>query len=184
MNPAVIPVAVHGVTWTAALVGLLNLLVGGALVAVIKQWPAIKRLQNERIAAEDSSTIGGFKAVIEAQAAEIIRLGERIDRLERSLDAERGRHASEVRQINVSHEAEMSLQRHATRNAKQVLYGTLDLIEAAPENAAAHAAKMRRRMEENDRAETDEAARIRSAKIIAAGPNEAAAPIPVPETKA
>lgn len=39
-----VPVAVHGFTWTAALVGLLNLLIGGALVAIIKNWPRLKEL--------------------------------------------------------------------------------------------------------------------------------------------
>jgi len=31
-------------TWTGALVGLLNLLVGGALVTAIKNWPRVKEL--------------------------------------------------------------------------------------------------------------------------------------------
>lgn len=41
---AATPVSVHGFTWTAALVAILNLLIGGALVAVIKNWPKLKEL--------------------------------------------------------------------------------------------------------------------------------------------
>lgn len=44
MTPNMLPVHVAGFTWTAALVGLLNLLIGGALVAVIKSWPRLKEL--------------------------------------------------------------------------------------------------------------------------------------------
>jgi len=40
-----IPVAVHGVTWTTALVGLLNLLVGGALVQWLRTRPSLKQLE-------------------------------------------------------------------------------------------------------------------------------------------
>ncbi len=52
MSDGAIPVAVSGFTWTAALVGLLNLLVGGVLVALVKSWPALKKLgidENERL---------------------------------------------------------------------------------------------------------------------------------------
>lgn len=44
MTPSTLPVSVHGFTWTAALVGLLNAVVVGALVALIKVWPRIKEL--------------------------------------------------------------------------------------------------------------------------------------------
>jgi hypothetical protein len=41
-------VTVHGLTWTGALVGLLNVLVGGALVALIRSWPTLKKIANDR----------------------------------------------------------------------------------------------------------------------------------------
>lgn len=44
MTGNAVPVAVHGFTWTAALVGMLNILIGGALVAAIKNWPRLKEL--------------------------------------------------------------------------------------------------------------------------------------------
>lgn len=43
-----VPVHVSGFTWTAALVGILNLLVGGALVAAIKNWPRLREMANAR----------------------------------------------------------------------------------------------------------------------------------------
>jgi HAMP domain-containing protein len=44
MMPNPMPVHVAGITWTGALVGLLNVLVGGALVAAIRNWPRLREL--------------------------------------------------------------------------------------------------------------------------------------------
>lgn len=46
-----VPVAVHGFTWTSALVGILNVLVGGVLVAVVRNMPALRKIKVE----EDNS---------------------------------------------------------------------------------------------------------------------------------
>lgn len=45
MSDPTIPVHVSGFTWTAGLVAILNVLIGGG---IIKAWPALKRLSNER----------------------------------------------------------------------------------------------------------------------------------------
>lgn len=49
VTAANVPVVhVTGFTWTSALVGLLNVLVGGALVAFIRSLPNLKKVANER----------------------------------------------------------------------------------------------------------------------------------------
>ena len=43
-----LPVSVSRFTWTAALVGVLNLLVGGALVTIARTRSTLKEIANER----------------------------------------------------------------------------------------------------------------------------------------
>lgn len=69
--PEAVPVAVHGFTWTSALVGLLNVLVGGVLVAVVRNVPALRKIKVE----EDSSLRTDLMA--------------RIDHLEKQISDER-----------------------------------------------------------------------------------------------
>jgi TolA-binding protein len=165
-DPVAIPVSVSGFTWTAAgawasFFALVSLLV--------RQWiPMKKQRQTE------------LERVIDAQATEIGRLSDRIDSLEKRMEDQRGRYEAQINIERANHEAELGLQRHATRNAKQVLWGILDLIEAAPDNAAAHAAKMRGRMKELEAAEIAESASIRGSKIIAAAKTIASEPPPPP----
>lgn len=173
------PIATHAEGWSYGSIGIwLFGLIGTPTVVIgfFKLIAALRKLSNERVAAEDISNLAGFRAVVDAQAAEIMRLTERIDKLEREATAERERHIKDCERRDALHDAELSLQRHATKNAKQVLFSFLDLVEAKPEAAAATAAKMRRRMESNEQREAEEAARIRGAKIIAATP--AGAPRP------
>lgn len=62
-----VPVHVSGLTWTGALVGLLNILVGGALVAFIKSLPTLKKIANEREESQ-SSRYGQRIAALEEKA--------------------------------------------------------------------------------------------------------------------
>jgi hypothetical protein len=65
-----------GFTWTTAAVSLLNLLVGGVLVAIIRSRPALKKLANEREA-----------SLLAERASEMDRMRKRIDVLEADLRA-------------------------------------------------------------------------------------------------
>lgn len=62
-----VPVHVSGLTWTGALVGLLNVLVGGALVAFIKSLPTLKKIANEREESQ-SNRYGTRIAALEQKA--------------------------------------------------------------------------------------------------------------------
>lgn len=145
-----------GFTWTAAgawasffaLMGL-----------IVRQWVPLKKAR-----------IGELESVIQTQTTQIEKLTNRIEKLEQKLDDQRTDHEAQLAFERANHKAELGLQRHATRNAKQILYGILDLIEAAPDKAREHAAKMRDRMKELDTTEVAETATIRGAQIIAAAP--------------
>jgi hypothetical protein len=101
---APVPVALHGITWTTALVGLLNLLVGGGLVAWIKQRPAM--------------------AAIEQSTEERLRsdLIARVEKLEAKIDAERDRY-----------ERLIAIMRHRLNNSNQCLDALLLLLKTSPE---------------------------------------------------
>lgn len=142
-----------GFTWTAAgawtsAVALIGL--------VVRQWVPLRKVR-----------VTEFESVIQAQKEEITRLSDRIGTLEQSIEGLRDRYEHILAFERASHEAELSLQRHATRGTKQILSALLDLIEVAPDRAPEHAVKMRQRLNELEEAERTEAATIRSAKIIA-----------------
>ena len=78
-DPAV-PVAVTGFTWTAVLMGIANLLIGGLLVAIVRTRPALKKIANEREA-----------SLLEERAQEMAAMRERLERLEAERAVDRHR---------------------------------------------------------------------------------------------
>lgn len=147
MTPDAVPVAVHGFTWTAALVGLLNLLVGGAFVAWIKQRPAM--------------------AEIEKHADERLQesLLARVDLLEKRLDEETRRRERDAEK----HAALIGLMRHRLNNSDQCIDSLLLLLKNSPEKvkeAVALIEDMRARQRE---AEAIEKAAINDATMRAMG---------------
>jgi hypothetical protein len=75
-----LPVAITGFSWGTALLGMLNLLIGGVLVAVIRSRPALKKIANER-----------EKSLLEERAADMETMRVRLEKLEaeRSVDRHR-----------------------------------------------------------------------------------------------
>ncbi len=63
-DPA-IPVSVSGFSWTAALMALANLLIGGLLVAIVRTRPALKKIANER----EASLLAAYRTPVTAKAA-------------------------------------------------------------------------------------------------------------------
>lgn len=98
-----IPVAIHGFNWTAVLVGLLNLIVGGALVSWIRSRPSLRQIE--------TSTEGKLRADLLA----------RIEKLEGKLDEKERLHT-----------AEMAIMRHRLNNSDQCLDALLLLLEQSP----------------------------------------------------
>ena len=113
--------------------------------AIIKGWPAI------RDAATRARTAIGDRRL------------SRIEKLEAKIEHQ-----------SVSHEAEVKILRHQLANVNSCLDAILLLIEAAPERASEHVARIREMRAEQTRAEVAEKTAIQSAKIMAAGmPTEA-----------
>ncbi|MBW6531935.1 hypothetical protein KZ820_14430 [Sphingomonas sp. RRHST34] len=91
MSDPTVPVAVHGFTWTAALVAFLNVLVGGGIVGgIIKVWPMLKKLSNEREA-----------AVASLRRDDMDDMRQRITELEKKVDdASSAAHAAEMKLVH------------------------------------------------------------------------------------
>ena len=146
--PDISPIPVStGFTWTAALMGLANLLIGGLLVAIVRTRPALKKIANEREA-----------NLLTERAEQMELMQRRVDALEAKLEKERARH-----------EAERALDRHRLNNMDQALNYLFLMFETQPERApeAIKAVKeMRARQME---AEALEKAKIHEAIIKQAG---------------
>ncbi|MFS0737564.1 hypothetical protein ABC347_10985 [Sphingomonas sp. 1P06PA] len=143
---AAIPVAT-GFTWTTAAVGLLNLLVGGVLVAIIRSRPALKKIANEREA-----------NLLSERAEEMREMRERMAKLEAQMAAK-----------DAQHDAERASDRHRINNLSQCLDMLLGLIEQDPKKAAAAAARVKAMREKQMEAEALEKAAIHAAAIAATG---------------
>jgi xanthosine utilization system XapX-like protein len=167
MNDAV-PVAVHGFTWTAALVGLLNILVGSVLVAFIKQRPAIKKLQNERISADDAATA----RLLEQQAGTIERQDTRIDQLATALDRERAARETALAHERAICEAELSVIRHRLNNVAGNFYSLIDMLEINPAATPEIVAKVKARRAEQAQTEASEKSSVIAARINATAPQQ------------
>lgn len=143
MNTASVPVAVTGFGWTAVLMGIANLLIGGLLVAIVKTRPTLKKIANEREA-----------NLLHERAAEMESMRKRVESLETMIAAERARH-----------EAERALDRHRLNNMDQCLTYLFMVFEKMPERvpeAMASVKEMRARQIET---ETVEKAAIHAAMI-------------------
>lgn len=113
-------------------------------LALIKGWPAIA------------------DATLKAKMALGDRRTSRIEKLESKIDQQR-----------VSYEAEIGVLRHGLNNVTACLDALLLLIEAAPEAAREHAARVRKMMADQAATQEREKAVIRAARIVSAGTDAA-----------
>lgn len=141
--PSSIPVTVSGFTWTAALMGLANLLIGGLLVQIVRTRPTLKKIANEREA-----------NLLSERAAEMERMGERIEALEAQLEQQRARH-----------EAERALDRHRLNNMDQCLTYLFMVFEKMPEKVPEAMAAVKDMRAEQLKAEAVEKATIHAVEI-------------------
>ena len=168
MSPAVIEPAkvalAGGFTWTTVAVTVLNLLVGGVLITLLKTRAPLRKLANER----ESN-------LLKERAEEMASMRERIERLEQQQDAKDAAHASEVKELERQlvgkdriHAAERAVDRHRINNLNQAFASLLLLLKkgVSVEDAVAEVEAMR--VEQLER-EAQEAATIRAAAIQEAG---------------
>lgn len=128
--------------WTTVGVGLLNLLVGGLLVAIVKSRPALKKIANEREA-----------NLLNERAEEMDKLRKRIDALE-----------TDQRQREKQFDAERALYRHQINNLDQSFNALLLLLKKGVPVAEAVEAVEKMRAAQLER-ETLEKASLRTAGI-------------------
>lgn len=121
---------------------LLALAVGG----FVKLRPIMTKLAADREA-----------SLLAARAADNADLKDRVEKLEKRLEADRARH-----------DAEQARDRHKIANLNQCLDALLMMLELAPEKVAEHIAKIKTMRSEQQKREAQEAASIRAATISAA----------------
>ena len=139
MTPDAVPhVAVTGFSWTTIMVTLLNLLVGGGLVAWVKTRPKMRELE---------------KTAEEKLRDDLI---SRVEKLERQGEEERARH-----------EAVVAIMRHRLNNVTQCLDALLMLIEQDPLKAQEAAARVREMRSRQEAAEAAEKTALHIANITA-----------------
>lgn len=109
--------------WTTIGVVLLNVLVGGLLVALVKRKPALVKLANERDA-----------NLLSERAKEMQEMRERIERLEEAADRKDHQHAAEIARY-----------RHRINNLDQAFNALLMLLKqgVSVEEAVGAVEKMR-----------------------------------------
>ena len=150
MPPTPIPVTT-GFTWTTFGVWVLNVLVGGVIVGLIRAWPNLKKLANDREA-----------NLLSERAAEMETMRKRVEALEAKLEDER-----------VKHEAERALDRHRLNNLDQCLDHLFLIFETSPEKAAAAIDAVKKMRARQMEAEALEKATIHAAQISKTkGPKE------------
>jgi signal transduction histidine kinase len=140
-----IPVALTGgFTWTAAFIGLLNVLIGGALVSFIRSRPSLKKIDADREA-----------NLLSERAKEMQEMRERILRLEAVQEAK-----------DRLYEAQKAANRHRINNLDAAFQALLLLLKRGVpvEEAVAEIEKLR--AEQLSR-EAAEASIIRAAAIKA-----------------
>jgi uncharacterized membrane protein len=131
-------------TWTTVLVGILNLLVGGALVSFIRSRPSLKKIDADREA-----------NLLSERAKEMQEMRERIRKLEQVQEAK-----------DRLNEAKEALSRHRFGNLNQAFEALLMLLKKGVpvEDAVAEIERLRTEQVAREQAE---AATIRSAAIKA-----------------
>ncbi len=130
-------------TTTAILVAVLNVLVGGLLVAVVKSWPQLKKIAADREA-----------NLLSERAKEMDSMRERLADIETALAI-----TSE----------ELRVVRHDLANANHSLDMFIALIEANPERAKEHAAKVKAERERAKAALAAEKAEVTKARVANIG---------------
>jgi hypothetical protein len=145
MTGNVLPVAVHGWTWSAGLLSLLNLIVGGAVVAWIKQRPRMRELEQSGEKTLQEGLLTRVTALEAANTTQALRF-----------EAERAQH-----------EATMAVMRHRLNNMTMCLDALLLLIEQDPSKAAGAAIRIREMRSQQMAAEATEKATVHAATIQA-----------------
>lgn len=148
-----IPVSIGGFTWGAALLAVLNLLVGTLLVAIVRTRPTLKKIANEREA-----------NLLTERAEEMKEMRARLAKLEDGRQADRKEAEAKLEAERAQHRRERAYERHKINNLQQAFDALLLLLEGIPE-AAPIVAKIKEMRARQLEAEALEAGTIHAENI-------------------
>jgi hypothetical protein len=121
MSNTPVHVAVQGISSGTIVLAVIQLVLGGGVIAaLVRAWPALKKIANEREA-----------NLLSERAEEMNKMRDTIDKLEARLDAK-----------DIQHEAERAADRHRINNLDQALKAFFILVKRHPEDAAGAAAEI------------------------------------------
>jgi hypothetical protein len=148
--------------WITLLLGLMNVLLGGVLVQIIRNRPVLRKLDTEREA-----------NLLHERAEEMVSMRERISALEAKNSEKDREHAEELKRLEAErearerlYEAEKAIDRHRINNLNTAFQALLMLLKKGVSVEEAVAEVERLRAEQLAR-ETEEAATIRAAAVTA-----------------
>ena len=142
--------------WTTLAVALLNLLVGGVLVALVKNRPAMRRIDNEREA-----------NLLKERADEMVSMRNDLKELRAEMERRDEEHRKAMEAKETFHMAERRADTHRINNLSQCLDALLLLIKQDPAKAAEAAENVMAMRERQLQRESEERAAIRAAAIAA-----------------
>jgi mannitol-specific phosphotransferase system IIBC component len=150
-----VSIAGGGFTWTTVFVGLLNLLVGGALVSFIRSRPSLKKIDADREA-----------NLLSERAKEMQEMRVRIERMEEEQRRKDEKHEAEQARMGRLFEAERALYRHQINNLDGAFSALLMLLKKGVPVEEAVEAVEKMRAEQLAR-ETIEKAALRALEVKA-----------------
>ncbi len=151
---ATMPVAVHGLGSTASQLTAAG--VWSGLLALIGYWLR--------------SRVPMRRMQLDADEKYRDDLTDRVTKLEEKLETQRIHYEARLELERAQHTAELAIMRHRMNNLDQCLNAFFMLLEASPDKAAAHVAKIREMRGRQEAAEAAEKGAVSAARITAATP--------------
>lgn len=153
-------VAVAGWSWTTIMVTVLNVLVGGGLVAWIKTRPKMAEIQTQR------------------EESEAARLSARVETLEKMVE----RLHAKIDQERAEHDALMSIMRHRVANSRATLKAIVMMLRVNPDKVTEALNQIEAMLSEQEMAEREERAAFDRARMTAAAIKDVVASPPPANT--
>jgi len=122
MSDHPVTVAVQGWTWSAGLLATLNAVALGVAVALVKAWPALKKIANDR-----------EKTALEARGEDMATMTARLEALERKVESASAlAHAAEMKLVYAVNAVQLLAARiRADNPTDPTLLQAMELLAAA-----------------------------------------------------
>lgn len=146
-----------GFTWAAGFLALLNVLVGGLLVTIVRTRPHLKKIANEREA-----------NLLSERAEEMRGMRERLASLEAGREADRKEAEVKLELERAQHRRERAYERHKVNNLQQAFDALILLLEDIPQ-AAPVVVKIKEMRSRQLEAEALEAGKFHAENIAGVG---------------